>query len=154
MKPSKRLDELGIDLPPVVQPVGVYVPAVRVGDRVLTSGQLPIRDGKLLYKGKVPIDVPLEDAREAAKIAALNALAAAASAAGGIDHITRVVRLCVYVNSEKGFSDQPKVANGASEVLGEIFGEAGRHARSAVGAAELPMNAAVEIELEVQVNEE
>jgi enamine deaminase RidA (YjgF/YER057c/UK114 family) len=151
MTPIKRLAELRIVLPEVAAPVGSYGPATRSGSLVLTSGQLPMRQGKLVYTGKVPKDVSLADAADGAAIAVMNGLAAAAQVAGGLDSITRVVRVCVYVNSSPGFSEQPKVANGASDLLVKIFGEAGRHARSAVGVAELPLNASVEVELVVEV---
>ena len=151
MTPSKRLAELKLVLPDVAAPVGSYVPATRSGCLVLTSGQLPMRQGKLVYTGKVPADVPLTDAADAAAIAVLNGLVAAAKVAGGLDNITRVVRVCVFVNSSPGFSDQPKVANGASDLLVKIFDDAGRHARSSVGVAELPLNAPVEVELVVEV---
>lgn len=147
MTPSERLASLNLTLPAVVAPVGSYVPALQSGQKILTSGQLPMRDGRLTCTGKVGADVTLEDAAMAAELAALNAVAAAASAAGGIDRIERIVRVCVFVNSAAGFTDQPKVANGASDLLGKIFGDAGRHVRSAVGVAELPLNAAVELEL-------
>lgn len=150
MKPSERLAELKLTLPTTAAPIGSYVPAIRCGRQVLTSGQLPFRDGKVAYVGKVPDDVSIDDAASAAGIAILNALAAAAQAAGGIDNIARVIRVCAYVNSGPGFAQQPKVANGASDLLVKIFGDAGRHARSAVGAAELPLNAAVELELVVE----
>jgi len=150
MKPSERLTELKLKLPTVAAPVGSYVPAIRTGRLVMTSGQLPFRDGKIVYAGKVPGEVTIENASDGAGIAILNALAAAAQAAGGIDHITRVIRVCAYVNSSPGFTQQPKVANGASDLLVKVFGDAGRHARSAVGAAELPLNAAVELELVVE----
>ncbi len=151
MKPSERLQELKLALPAVAKPVGSYVPAIRSGTMVYTSGQLPIRDGKVIYTGKVPGDVSVEDATDGAAIAVLNALAAAAEQVGGVDHIDRVIRVAVFVNSSPGFTGQPKVANGASDMLAEIFGDAGRHARAAVGAAELPLNAAVEVELMVEV---
>ena len=152
MNHTERLAELGITLPPVPKPVGSYVPALRTGSLVLTSGQLPMRDGALVHTGKVPRDTPLEAAADAASIAVLNAVAAAAEAAGGLDSITRVVRVCVFVNSSPGFVEQPKVANGASDLLAKIFGDAGRHVRSAVGVAELPLDAAVELELVVEVS--
>lgn len=152
MKPSERLTELNLTLPDVAAPVGSYLPAVRSGNHILTSGQLPFREGKVLQVGKVPDDVTVEDAADGAGIAVLNALAACAQVAGGLDAITRVVRLCVYVNSSPGFAAQPSVANGASDLLVKIFGDAGRHARSAVGAAELPLNAAVELELIVETS--
>ena len=151
MKPSEKLKELGLTLPQVAAPIGSYVPAVRSGQLIYTSGQLPFVDGQLHCAGKVPNDVTVERAIEGAGQAALNGLAAAAQAAGGVDRIARVVRVCVYVQSSPGFSEQPKVANGASDLLGKIFGDAGKHARSAVGAAELPRNAAVEVELVVEV---
>ena len=151
MKPSERLAELKITLPEPTAPIGSYVPALRSGNHILTSGQLPIRDGKLVHAGKVPADVSVDDAAAGARLAIINGLAAAAQVAGTIDNIRRVVRVCVFVNSSPGFTEQPKVANGASDVLAEIFGEAGRHVRAAVGVAELPMNAAVEVELVVQV---
>jgi len=153
MKPSERLAELKLTLPQSAKPIGSYVPANRSGRWILTSGQLPFREGKLVYSGKVPGDVPLADAADGARIAMLNCLAAAAHVAGGIDAIQRVVRVCVFVNSGPGFFEQPKVANGASDLLVQIFGDAGRHARSAIGVAELPMNSAVEVELIVEAAE-
>ncbi len=153
MTPSERLAALEMELPSVAAPVGSYVPATRTGHLVLTSGQLPMGGGQLVCKGKVGKDVTVEEAMAATGIAALNGLAAAAGAAGGLDRITRVIRLCVYVNSAPGFTDQPKVANGASDLLVGIFGDAGRHARAAVGVAELPLDAAVELELMVEVTD-
>ncbi len=150
MTPSKRLAEMKRTLPAVAAPVGSYVPAIRSGTQIITSGQLPSRDGQVVYTGKVPGDVSIEDAADGARIAVLNALAAAAQTAGGIDNITRVIRVAVFVNSSPGFTEQPKVANGASDLLAEIFGDTGRHVRAAVGAAELPLNAAVELELMVE----
>lgn len=150
MKPSERLAQAGLTLPAVAAPVGSYLPANRTGHHIYTSGQLPMREGKLVYSGKVPADVSLEEAADGAAIAVLNALAAAAQVAGGVDNITRVVRVCVFVSSSLGFHDQPQVANGASDLLTTIFGETGRHARSAVGVAELPLNAPVEVELHVE----
>ncbi|MCH7595002.1 MAG: RidA family protein [Planctomycetes bacterium] len=152
MRPSDRLVELKIDLPAITAPVGSYVPALRSGRHIFTSGQLPIRDGKLLYAGKVPQDVSVEEATEGARIAILNGLAAAAQVAGGIDAITQIVRVGIFVNSGAGFTKQPTVGNGASDLLVEIFGEAGKHVRAAVGVAELPLNAAVEVELIVEVS--
>ena len=146
MKPSERLATLEMQLPQVAAPVGSYVPAVRSGHHVLTSGQIPMRDGQLVCMGQVGADVTIEEATAAAAIAALNGIAAAAQVAGGIDRIARIVRVCVYVNSGPGFADQPQVANGASDLLAGIFGDAGRHARSAVGVASLPLNAAVELD--------
>jgi enamine deaminase RidA (YjgF/YER057c/UK114 family) len=147
MTPAQRMHELGLELPAASTPVGVYRPARRCGGLIFTSGQLPIRSGQLTAKGKVPQDVPLEAARAAARLTTLNALAAAAQCAGGIDALSGVVRVGVFVNSSPGFVDQPQVANGASELLVQIFGDDGQHARAAVGVAELPLDACVEIEL-------
>ncbi|HEV7872416.1 MAG: hypothetical protein JWR62_528 [Modestobacter sp.] len=145
-----RLRELGIRLPPVAAPVAAYVPAVRTGQLVFTSGQLPFVDGGLRRTGKVGGSVEVEDAAADAKVCALNALAAIDDLVG-LDSIVKVVRVVGYVASAEGFSGQPRVVNGASELLGRVFGEAGVHARSAVGVAELPMNAPVEVELTVEV---
>ncbi|MFQ5411688.1 MAG: RidA family protein [Phycisphaerae bacterium] len=149
--PTRRLRELGLTLPRAPAPVGSYVPGIRTGNLVLVSGQIPIADGAVTVAGKVGRDVTLEEATRAARDCALNGLAIAAETAGGLDHITRVVRLAVYVNSAPGFTDQPGVANGASDLMVDLFGDAGRHARAAVGANELPLNAAVEVELMVEV---
>jgi enamine deaminase RidA (YjgF/YER057c/UK114 family) len=145
-----RLRELGIRLPPVAAPVAAYVPAVRSGQLVFTSGQLPFVDGGLRRTGKVGGSVEVEDAAADAKVCALNALAAVDELVG-LDSIARVVRVVGYVASAEGFNAQPRVVNGASELLGRVFGEAGVHARSAVGVAELPMNAPVEVELTVEL---
>lgn len=152
MTPSKRIAELGITLPPYVAPIGSYIPGIRTGNLILVSGQLPFVDGKLICTGKVGRDVTLEQANAAARQAGLNALGIAAHTAGGIDNIRRIIRLAVFVNSAPGFFDQPKVANGASDVMAEIFGDTGRHVRAAVGASELPMNAAVEVELMAEMS--
>ncbi len=151
MTPDQQLARLGLALPEPAVPVGSYVGYVQVGDLVMTSGQLPIRGGKLIASGKVGSDLSIEQAAEAAKVAAMNALAQVVAAAKGIDNIVRIVRLAVFVNSAAGFTDQPKVANGASDVFVAIFGDAGRHARSAIGVNELPLNAAVELELTAQI---
>jgi enamine deaminase RidA (YjgF/YER057c/UK114 family) len=145
--PAGRLAALGLTLPSVAAPVAAYVPAVRTGGFVYTSGQLPTVDGKLPAVGKVGAEVSAADAAGMARTCALNALAAAASAAGGLDAIGRIVKITGFVASAPGFSGQPQVVNGASELLIEVFGEDGRHARSAVGVAELPLNAPVEVEL-------
>jgi enamine deaminase RidA (YjgF/YER057c/UK114 family) len=147
---TARLTELGITLPPVAKPVAAYVPAVRSGNTVYTSGQLPMVDGALTYAGKVGTDVSAEDAKTAARISALNALAAV-DALVGLDNVVRIVKVVGFVASADDFTGQPGVVNGASELLGEIFGEAGAHARSAVGVAELPLGASVEVELMVEV---
>ncbi|UYP19327.1 RidA family protein [Rhodococcus sp. Z13] len=147
---SERLKELGIILPPVAKPVAAYVPAVRNGDVVYTSGQLPLVDGTLTHTGKVGAEVTPEDAKTAARTAALNALAAVDGIVG-IDNIASIVKVVGFVASAEGFTGQPGVINGASELLGEIFGDVGAHARSAVGVAELPLGAPVEVELMVEV---
>jgi len=145
-----RLAELGIRLPPVAAPVAAYVPAVRSGSLVFTSGQLPFVDGGLRRTGKVGGSVDPEDAAADAKIAALNALAAIDELVG-LDSIARIVRVAGFVASAEGFTGQPRVVNGASELLGKIFGAAGQHARTAVGVAELPLGAPVEVELTVEL---
>jgi enamine deaminase RidA (YjgF/YER057c/UK114 family) len=149
--PSRRLADLGLSLPTVPAPLAAYVPAVRFEDLVYTAGQLPLVNGTLQAVGKVGTEVSVEDAAECARIAALNGLAAVADLTGDLDVIRRVVKVVVYVASASGFTDQPLVANGASGLLKEIFGEAGRHARSAVGVAALPLDAPVEVELVVAV---
>lgn len=150
MSVRARLAELGVELPAVAKPLAAYVPAIRTGDLVYTSGQLPLAGGELVRTGKVGADVTPEDAKAAARICALNALAAV-DALVGLDAVTRVVKVVGFVASAPGFSGQPSVVNGASEFLGEVFGDAGVHARSAVGVAELPLDAPVEVELIVEV---
>ena len=147
-----RLRDLGHELPSVPEPAGSYVPATRSGSLVFTAGQLPFKDGELPFTGKVGDGVGVEEAKEAARICALNALAAASEAAGSPDNITRIVKVTGYVASSAGFNRQPEVLNGASEFLGEVFGESGLHARSAVGVAELPLDSPVEVELVVEVS--
>jgi enamine deaminase RidA (YjgF/YER057c/UK114 family) len=145
-----RLAELGLRLPPAVAPLAAYVPAVRSGNLVFTAGQLPMAGGELRATGKVGDDVSPEDAKDLARTCALNALSAV-DALVGIDSVTRVVKVVGYVASAPGFNGQPGVVNGASELMGAIFGQAGAHARSAVGVSELPLNAPVEVELVVEV---
>lgn len=151
MLPSERLAGLGLALPPVAAPVAAYIPAARVGGQVWTSGQLPSVAGRLVATGKVGGAVSPEEAADAARVAVLNALAAAADVAGGLDRITRIVKLVVFVASEPGFTGQAAVANGASTLVGEVFGDQGAHVRSAVGVSVLPLDAPVEIELVVEV---
>ncbi len=146
-KPSDRLRELGITLPAVPKPVAAYVPSVRHGSLLFLSGQIPFQEGRIAFAGMVPTHHGIEAAQQAARVCTLNALAVAADAAGGIDRIARIVKLVVYVASAPGFTEQHLVANGASELLVSIFGDAGRHARAAVGAPGLPLNAAVEVDL-------
>jgi len=145
--PSRRLAELGLTLPPVAAPLAAYVPAVRVGNTVWTSGQLPLRDGRLVASGLVGRALDAQDAAACARTCAINALAAAASAAGDLDSIAGIVKVVGYVASAPGFTAQPQVLNGASELFGAVFGTAGRHVRSAVGVASLPLDAPVEVEL-------
>jgi enamine deaminase RidA (YjgF/YER057c/UK114 family) len=145
-----RLAELGVRLPPVAAPVAAYVPAVRSGQLVFTSGQLPFVDGGLRRTGKVGGSVDIEDAAGDAKVCVLNALAAVDDLVG-LDSVARIVRVVGYVASAEGFTGQPRVVNGASEFLGRVFGEAGVHARSAIGVAELPLGSPVEVELTVEL---
>jgi enamine deaminase RidA (YjgF/YER057c/UK114 family) len=146
-----RLCELGLTLPEVTPPLAAYVPALRVGDLVWTSGQLPMVDGSLVATGKVGAEVDPEDAAGLARICALNVLAAVKAEVGDLDEVTRVIKVVGYVASAPTFTGQPGVINGASQLLGEVFGDAGRHARSAVGVAVLPLDAPVEVELVVQI---
>jgi enamine deaminase RidA (YjgF/YER057c/UK114 family) len=148
-----RLEQLGLALPEPPKPVAAYIPCVRSGNLLFISGQIPFRDGQIIASGPVPSKVSLEDAIAAARQCALNGLAIAADALGGsLDRVARIVRLGVFVCSDPGFGDQPKVANGASEMLVEIFGESGRHARAAVGSVALPLGAAVEIEMILEID--
>lgn len=148
---SERLAALGLELPAVAKPLAAYVPALAVGNQVWTSGQLPVREGKLIASGKLGAEVTPEQGVACAQQCALNAIAAAASIAGGIDKIKRIVKLVVFVASDPSFTAQPAVANGASELMGAVFGEAGAHVRSAFGVAVLPLDAPVELELIVEV---
>jgi enamine deaminase RidA (YjgF/YER057c/UK114 family) len=148
---ASRLAELGLTLPDVVPPLAAYQPAVRSGDYVYTSGQLPMVDGKLVATGKVGAEVTPEQAKELARVCALNALAAVKSVVGDLDRIARVVKVVGFVASDPAFAGQPAVVNGASELLGEVLGEKGVHARSAVGVAVLPLDAPVEVEIQVEL---
>ena len=145
--PETRLRGLGLELPALPAPAGAYVPATRVGHLVFTAGQLPFQDGELYKTGKVGAEVSPEEAYEAARLGVLNALAAAAAEAGGLSGIDRIVKVTGFVASAPVFNGQSGVLNGASELLSEVFGEAGLHARSAVGVAELPLDAPVEVEI-------
>lgn len=151
MTPEERLQAIGCELPPAPAPVGSYLPYVLSDDLVFTSGQLPMRAGKLAFAGKVGRDLTTERGSEAAKLAALNALSQVAAAAGGLSNVEQIVRLVVFVNSAEGFVAQPQVANGASDLMVAAFGDAGRHARSAVGVNELPLDSPVEVELIARV---
>lgn len=144
---DKRLEELQIELPETPKPLAAYIPAIQAGKFVHTSGQLPMKDGKLIAAGKTGKEVTTEEAQNAARVAVINCLSAIKSVIGSLDKIEQIVKITVFVNSAEGYTDQPLVANGASELLLQIFGDAGKHARSAVGVCELPRNAAVEVEL-------
>lgn len=151
MSVEAKIKEAGITIPVPPKPVGAYVPCVQTGSYIYTSGQLPVMDGKLAYRGKVGRDLTLEEAYQAARICALNCLGVVKEALGSLDKVKRIVKVTGFVHSEGNFYDQPKVINGASELLGELFGEPGRHARSAIGVNALPLGAAVEIEMVVEV---
>ncbi|MGK4581828.1 RidA family protein [Kitasatospora sp. HPMI-4] len=150
-KVEEKLAELGLTLPEVAKPVAAYVPAIRSGEYVFTSGQLPVVEGKLPKTGKVGAEVDPDEAKQLAQTCALNALAAVKSVIGDLDRIEQVVKVVGFVASAPDFTGQPAVINGASELLGEALGEAGVHARSAVGVAVLPLDAPVEVELQVRV---
>src|SRR5215475_14137355 len=147
MSYEAKLKALGLELPPPPEPIATYVPAVRAGDLLFLSGVLPMRNGQLAFSGKLGKDLTVEEGMEAAKLCLLNSLAIAKQELGSLDRISRVIKLVGHVASAEGFVQQPQVLNGASDLLVEIFGEAGRHARAAVGAAELPRGAPVEIEV-------
>jgi len=149
--PEERVKELGLSIPEVPKPVAVYVPAVRTGQYIYTSGQLPMRDGTLMTTGKVGGEVSVEEGTACAQRCALNAIAAVKSVIGDLENVVRVVKVVVFVASTPDFTGQPGVANGASELIGTAFGDAGEHARSAVGVAVLPLDAPVEVELVVEV---
>lgn len=148
---EEKIKQLGFELPEVAKPLAAYIPAKKVGNLVMTSGQVPIVKGEMKFVGKVGKDLSEEDGQKAAQVCALNCLAAIKSVIGSLDDIEEVVKLTVFVNSADGFTAQPKVANSASELVGKIFGDNGLHVRSAVGVSELPLNAAVEIEMIVRV---
>jgi enamine deaminase RidA (YjgF/YER057c/UK114 family) len=148
---EEKIKQLGVTIPEPVKPLAAYIPALQFGNLVMTSGQVPMSAGSIKYQGKVGKDLTEEQGREAAKLCALNCLSAIKSVIGSLDKINRVLKLTVFVSSAEGFTAQPKVANGASEFIVEIFGEAGKHVRSAVGVGELPLNSAVEIEMIVEL---
>jgi enamine deaminase RidA (YjgF/YER057c/UK114 family) len=150
-EPETRLRELGLELPAVPEPAGAYVSATRTANLIFTAGQLPFENGEIRNTGKVGDTVSADEAYEAARLCALNGLAAAAAEAGGLNGIGRVVKVTGFVASAPGFNAQPRVVNGASDLIGELFGEAGLHARSAVGVAELPLDSPVEVELVVEL---
>jgi enamine deaminase RidA (YjgF/YER057c/UK114 family) len=149
--PEERLSELGLTVPEVAKPVAAYVPAVRSADQVFTSGQLPMRSGELMLTGKVGAEVSADEAYGCARQCALNALAAIKAEVGELSAVKRIVKVVVFIASAPDFTGQPGVANGVSELLGEVFGDAGVHARSAVGVTVLPLDSPVEVELLVEV---
>jgi enamine deaminase RidA (YjgF/YER057c/UK114 family) len=150
--PEERLADLGLEIPEVAKPVAAYVPAVRSGSYVYTSGQLPMLEGQLMMTGKVGGEVTAEEAANCARQCALNAMAAVKAEVGELSRVTRVVKVVAFVASTPDFTGQPGVANGASELLGTVFGDAGQHARSAVGVPVLPLDAPVEVEILVEVS--
>lgn len=147
---EQKIQELGLTLPPVAAPAGAYLPAIISGNLVFTAGQIPLVDGKLMATGKIGAELTAEQGKEIAQRCALNAVAAVKSVIGDLDRITRIVKVVGFVASTPDFTAQPTVINGASEFLQEVFGEIGKHARSAVGVAALPLDAPVEIELIVE----
>lgn len=151
MEPEARLRELGIVLPPAPRPVASYIPWVRAAHLLFVSGQLPFREGELLFRGRVPDQVSCEEAEEAARQAALNALAVVREALGTLNRVERIVRLTGYVFSRSDFQEHPRVMNGASDFLVQVFGERGRHSRVTVGVASLPLGSPVELDLVLEV---
>jgi enamine deaminase RidA (YjgF/YER057c/UK114 family) len=151
--PEARLAELGLDLPAAPRPVASYVPAVVSGNLVFLAGQVPMADGALLWKGKVGAELDADAGADAARRCALQALAVLRDALGSLGRVRRIVKVSVFVASAPGFSEQPRVANGASDLLAEVFGEAGRHARTAVGVPELPLGAPVEVEVVAEISD-
>jgi enamine deaminase RidA (YjgF/YER057c/UK114 family) len=147
---EQKIKELGYEIPEVPKPLAAYIPALMDGKNIYTSGQVPLMEGKLKYEGKVGKSVNLEEAKKAAEICTINCLSAVKSVIGSLDNVDRILKVTVYVNSANDFYDQPKVANGASELLGKIFGDSGMHVRAAVGVNSLPINAPVEIEMVVK----
>ena len=149
---EEKIKKMSITIPEAAKPLAAYIPALQVGNLVMTSGQVPIAGGVIKFQGKVGKDLSEAEGKEAAKLCALNCLSAIRSLTGSLDKIKRIIKLTVFVNSTEGYTAQPKIANGASEFIVEIFGEAGKHVRSAVGVSELPLNSAVEIEMVVEIN--
>lgn len=150
---EQKLKEMGIELPAPVAPLAAYIPAVQVGNMVYTSGQIPMIAGKLQFTGKVGKDVSVDEAYAAAKTCAINCLSAVKGVIGDLDKIDKIFKVTGFVNSAAGFNAQPKVINGASEFLGEVFGDNGKHARSAVGVSDLPIDAPVEVEIIVKLKD-
>lgn len=148
---EEKIRQLGYNIPPAPKPLAAYIPALQTGNLIFTSGQVPLAEGKILFAGKIGKDLSEDEGRKAAELCLLNCLSAVKDIIENLDRIKRIVKLTVFVNSSVGFTAQPKVANGASELLEKIFGEKGKHVRSAVGVSELPLNSAVEIEMTVEV---
>ena len=148
---EEKINQMGIEIPEAAKPLAAYIPALKVGNLIMTSGQVPVSNGVIKFQGKLGKDLSEDEGKEAAKLCAINCLSAVKSLIGNLDKIKRVVKLTVFVNSSTGFMAQPKVANGASEFIVEVFGDIGKHVRSAVGVNELPLNSAVEIEMVVEV---
>lgn len=148
---EEKLKKLNITIPVAPKPLASYIPVTRVGNLVFTAGQIPLENGILKFKGKISKDIDLETGKEAAKLCAINCLSVIKSEIGDLDKIKKIVKVTVFVNSADGFTDQPKVANGASDLLVELFEEKGKHVRSAVGVNELPIDASVEVEMIVEI---
>ena len=148
---EEKLTQLGFRLPEVPKPLASYIPVKKIGNLIYTAGQIPLKEGQLKYKGKLGKDISLEEGKAAAEICTINCLSVIKSVLGNLDNVKQIVKVTVFVNSAEGFVDQPKVANGASDLLVSVFGENGKHVRSAVGVNELPIDAAVEIEMIVEV---
>ncbi len=148
---QERLDRLGISLPVPPKPAGSYIPVVTSANFAFVSGQIPVRDGKVAFTGKVPTERSIEEAQKAAKLCAINILAQLKASLGSLDRITRIIRVSGFVNSTPEFSDQPKIINAASDLFFEVFGESGKHTRIAVGVSSLPLNSTVEIDATVEI---
>lgn len=148
---EEKLKQMGIEIPEAAKPLAAYIPALKVGNLIMTSGQVPVSEGTIKFQGKVGKDLTEEKGQEAAKLCAINCLSAVKSLIGNLDNVKKIVKLTAFVNSAEGFIAQPKVANGASEFIVEVLGDVGKHVRSAVGVSELPLNSAVEIEMIVEV---
>lgn len=149
---EEKLAALNIILPTPPKPAGSYIPVVKTGNLLFVSGQIPMKEGTVVFQGKVPTNISVEDAQKAAKLCIINALAQIKAEIGTLDKILRIVRVSGFVNSSQGFSEQPKVINAASDLLFEIFGESGKHSRIAIGVASLPLNSTVEIDLIAEIN--
>lgn len=148
---QEKLKKLGFELPEAPKPLAYYIPVTKVGNLVFTAGQIPIKNGELIFRGKIEKENGLENGIKAAELCTINCLSVIKSLVGNLDNIKKIVKVTVFVNSADGFTDQPKVANGASDLLVKVFGEKGKHVRSAVGVNELPIDASVEIEMIVEI---